>query len=625
MKNRKLLSAVTTICLVLFSVVAVDANTAEIGNLYIKEQNKLSADLISRLETVAEAETVPVSIWTNDIDDDENTIIHQAQENVRIIQSSADESFSLVQKSELQKLISSDDNVKKLNETQLFIEAKRKIYENMYAQANEASLKTVLADNKSIKKSQVTWISQYSPLIKMNLTKEQIIDLSKNSMVEHIYLDEHKMIVPDITAGTLSASNGTTSASTWQQTTNVTHLKSLGYTGSGVKVGLYDTGVLRYADLSQSQKNVFSTLNSQGRLIADPSAPTQDTSHAALCGSIIAATNGSIPGIAPGVTLYSTTGNNRTGQFEGAMEWLLSQGVRIISISVVWGGHNTYDYFSKWLDHISIQHDVTTVISSGNDGSTGITGGGMSYNSIVVGSNDDKNTVSRTDDVWAAFSSYSTSASLPMKPDLVAPGDTIQTPVENNGGTSLSCPIVAGITALLYQIRPALSSNQALTKAILLAGISPCGQLMGSSSAGGTATAMLSKTGAGMVDGKAASYITSNNRYVGATMGSSTSTYTKTFTVSSSDTLTRVCLAWLKNNRLSGSHTTTNTPSDPACAVLYLEVKAPNGTVYRSQRSSGNVQLVSFKPPVSGTYTITVTKKSAPSSEPNVYFGLAWY
>lgn len=212
-----------------------------------------------------------------------------------------------------------------------------------------------------------------------------------------------------------------------------------------------------------------------------------------------------------------------------------------------------------------------------------------------------------------------------MKPDLVAPGDNIQTPVGNSGGTSLSCPQVAGITALLYQARPSLESNQALTKSILLAGISPCGALMGSSQAGGSYTAMLPKTGAGMVDAKAAKYIADDNRYVGVIMGNNMSTYTKTFTVTSSDTLTRVCLAWLKNNRISGNHATPVTPSNPDCAVLLLKVTAPNGTVYQSTREGGNVQLISFVPPVTGTYTIQVTKKSAPSSEPNVYFGLSWY
>lgn len=128
----------------------------------------------------------------------------------------------------------------------------------------------------------MTWISQYTPLIKMNLTKDQINELSKSPLIEYMYLDEHEMIVPDTNIIPLSAANGTTSASIWQQATNITYLKSRGYTGSGVKVGLYDGGVLRYADLTQSQKNVFSTLYSSGRLIADPAAPTQDPGHAAL-------------------------------------------------------------------------------------------------------------------------------------------------------------------------------------------------------------------------------------------------------------------------------------------------------------------------------------------------------
>ena len=148
--------------------------------------------------------------------------------------------------------------------------------------------KTILNCNKTIDESQVLWISKYAPLIKMSLTKLQIADLSKCSSVEYIYLDEHEMIATDVSA---MSSSGTTSASTWQQTTNVTYVKSHGYNGAGVKVGLYDVGVLRYNDLEQAHKNVFVTLNSSGRLIADPYAPTGDPSHAAYCGSIIAATN----------------------------------------------------------------------------------------------------------------------------------------------------------------------------------------------------------------------------------------------------------------------------------------------------------------------------------------------
>lgn len=425
------------------------------------EVSKLSLDLKSKMEKISDHDLLPVSVWLRQIEPDSEKIIQQAKQNVKKIQSHLNVIDTVANRNEFKSLISSTDNPENLDEYQLFIEAKRKIYENIYNQANRDVVGRILKNNSSIAHTQVTWISKYSPLIKMNLTKFQIEQLHKSPMVEAIYLDEHPIVIPEAELEVRSSANGTTSMKTWQQTTNISYVKSLGYTGSGVKVGLYDVGVLRYNDLPQQYKNVFSTLYNSGRLVADPSASTQDSSHAAYCGSIIAATNGNNLGIAPGVKLYSSTGANRVGQFEGAMEWLISQGVRIISLSVSWkGSHDTYDYISKWLDHIAIQHDVTTIKAAGNDGAAGISGGGMSYNSIAVGSSNDKNTVSRTDDAISSFSSYYTSSnsSLPMKPDLVAPGDNVQTPVGNNGGTSLSCPMVAGVTALLYQMRPSLEA-----------------------------------------------------------------------------------------------------------------------------------------------------------------------
>lgn len=178
--------------------------------------------------------------------------------------------------------------------------------------------------------------------------------------------------------------------------------------------------------------------------------------------------------------------------------------------------------------------------------------------------------------------------------------------------------------ALMYQMRPSLESNQAITKAILLAGISPCGGLSGTSVAGGTTTAMLTQSGAGLVDAKAMRYVTQNSRFAGGTLQAGDS-YRKTFTVSSSDTLTRVALTWLKNNRITGSHTSDVTVSDADCATLYLKVTSPSGVVYRSQCNRGNVQLISFDPTETGTYTIDVTVQEASADESNIYYGLAWY
>ena len=70
------------ICLVVFPVLAVKAKTVEAGGLFAK---KIYTDLISRMEIATGDETIPVSIWTKDIDCDESAIVKQAQNNVNII------------------------------------------------------------------------------------------------------------------------------------------------------------------------------------------------------------------------------------------------------------------------------------------------------------------------------------------------------------------------------------------------------------------------------------------------------------------------------------------------------------------------------------------------------------
>lgn len=624
-------------CFCAITIVALSTLSPVCANADKQEDNKISTDLLQQMNQSDNDSTIPVVVWFNDIEYSEESISAQANSTLETIKSAkVDTPETSAKIDDFSSLLSSGDNPTKLNDTQIMIEAKRKILSSLYIQANFEKIETLLSQNSTINETQVKWISQFSPIAQMNLTKEQILEISTNNIVEEMCFDTP---TTSTTSDNLIKSDDpntvTTSYKIWQKSTNITYVKSLGYDGSGVKVGLCDGGKLDYPNLNANKRKIFATLYQEGRLIADPNAYVNDPDHAISCGGIIAATNGTVPGIAPGATLYSTAGHNRTGGDYGAIEWLISRGCRIISISGVGAYSNTYGSYSKWIDHIAIQHDVTVVFSSGNGSSAGIGDGAMSYNAITVGSSDDRNTSSRTDDIYASFSSYynGSSTTLPIKPDLVAPGATIQIPGTTSsgatsgitsGGTSVSCPIVAGVIALMYEMRPSLESNQALTKAILLAGISPCGTLTKKSTAGSTATAMELKTGAGLVDAKAMRYVAENSRFASGTMGSGVTTYKKTFTVSSSDTYTRVCLAWLKNNRISGTHT-SSAPSTPACAVLYLKVVAPDGTVYQSKRSGGNVQLIAFEPTTTGTYTITVTKSSAPSSEPNVYFGLAWY
>lgn len=582
--------------------------------------SKIDPALSERMEAAANYEKIPVTLWVQDISVSDTEIEAETVQNAEAL---------LASPQAMAKTNISDDLSEEMALVSARTHARRTLYAEKYAESNEAILEHLLSTSKIrvqktiLEGEKATWISHYSPVIKLSLTKSEIYTIIVDNTVENVFLDDFKWEPTEIT---VQSENYLTSIATWQAATNVTYLHDLGYNGSGVKVGLLDAGLLKYNALDSTQKAVFSALYNSGRLICDSAASTGDISHPVLCGSLIAGSSSTGTGVAPGVTLYSTTAEGRTGGTEGALEWLISKDVGVIVIPMGGGNENAYDYGSRWLDHIAIQHEVTFVTCSGNQGSSGVLDAGMAYNAITVGSSDCKATASRTDDAVSSFSSYRNSTTGVIKPDVVAPGNDIATPSGVSSGTSLSAPITAGIIALLYQMRPGLTSMQQVTKSILMAGISDCGTaLMARSSTNSIAPALKNNSGAGLIDGKGARWIAANSRYVGYTFTASTSTYTKTYTVGTNEKLTRIALAWGKYNRISGNHGTYVEPSNPACAQLFLQVKTPSGKVYKSQRSGGNTQLICFKPTESGTYTITVTKISAPVSEPRVHFGLSWY
>ena len=594
-------------------------------------QAKIAPDLLQKINKSGKAETFPVIVWVSDIQYDQEDVVKQANTVVSTAKASAPILNTSLSRTTETASLPSRDAPAKLNDTQALLEAKRKIVSDMYMESNAAIKKELLFVDRTIKSDQITWVSEYTPVIKMTLTKSQIVTLSKSNTVNNIYLDDYEPIYEfEEVTDSVAAREGRNYEfpyDVWQKAINVPYVKNLGYDGSGVKIGVVDSGVIRYNELTPIEQGAFDTLHHEERLIADPNAPAGFSDHAYMSIAVLAATDGIYPGIAPGATIYTSCGTDRAGGTFGAIEWQISQGCRIISLSLAWEPHlNTYDAASKWLDHIAIQHDVTIVKGAANAGGLGVLGGGMSYNSIVVGASDSNNTASRTDDMRKAESSYYTGTTLAMKPDIMAPGTNVVVAANHiYSDTSAATPQVAAIIALMYQMRPSLESNQAVTKAILLAGISPCGVLSGRSIPGATTTAMMVQSGAGLADAKAMRYVTQNNRFVGGTLHTG-GTYRKTFSVSSSDTLTRVALTWLKNNRITGTHALDDSNvSDADCATLYLKVTSPSGEVYRSHCDHGNVQLISFIPSEAGTYTIDVSVHEASSDEPNIYFGLAWY
>jgi subtilisin family serine protease len=185
--------------------------------------------------------------------------------------------------------------------------------------------------------------------------------------------------------------------------------------------------------------------------------------------------------------------DHKDDAWQGADESV--HGIDIISLS--WGitsheggGSDGEDMHSRILDE-AMEAGIVVSVAAGNDGpdNDGLSGMGSSSLSITVGATDDKNTVDRTDDTIAGYSSRGDRRDNndgnplnELKPEVTAPGTNIIQAegcvtsglcnnffggdASENGytgrgsGTSYATPAVSGILALMIEANPDLSTAE---------------------------------------------------------------------------------------------------------------------------------------------------------------------
>jgi serine protease AprX len=258
--------------------------------------------------------------------------------------------------------------------------------------------------------------------------------------------------------------------------------------GTGVTVAVLDSGVdekhpyLRVADS-------FSTCNEGTSLPGE---------HGTHCAGIIACSDATFQGIAPGVRLMNgkvlrANGRGLPTSIVKGMEAALDRGARVLSLSF------SYNHFPSWsqdghgwscsdgrcqlcmaVDNAVLLEGVVVVVAAGNflaranalrahgyatSFDTELGCPGQAREALTVGA------VTKRTFLPASFSSRGPTAYGANKPDLVAPGVNITStlpvprdqagePVANptrfdlfgrKSGTSMATPIVAGVAALLIQ------------------------------------------------------------------------------------------------------------------------------------------------------------------------------
>ncbi|MFA4956987.1 MAG: S8 family serine peptidase [Candidatus Methanoperedens sp.] len=254
---------------------------------------------------------------------------------------------------------------------------------------------------------------------------------------------------------------------------------TFGYTGTGIKVAIIDTGInYNHPDLGGGF--------GPGKKVADgydfvnnDAFPMDDNGHGTHVAGIVAA-NGGIIGVAPGATLFAvkvldSAGSGSTSNVIAGIDWSIAHGANVISMSLGGSGQPN-DEFADVLNIISdaaVDKGVVVVIAAGNEGpGTGTVGApGSAKKVITVGASSSSGTVTISDDTIASFSNRGPSAFGRLDPEVVAPGVAINSTWLGSGynsiqGTSMATPMVSGSAALLLQKNPALTPAQ--VRAILM-------------------------------------------------------------------------------------------------------------------------------------------------------------
>ena len=242
---------------------------------------------------------------------------------------------------------------------------------------------------------------------------------------------------------------------------------TLGLTGAGVEIGHIDSGVAGdHPDLTGRIKEFRDF--SRGGIATEPIDDGGHGTHTAgtICGGDA---SGNTIGVAPGAKLlvariFDKIGRTRDTWILGAMQWMLdpdgnprtNDAPPVVSNS--WGSSNSNDRLSWNMIRNWLKAGIFPCFAAGNSGYYGSStmATPASYPHVfAVGSTTRTNALSK-------FSSRGPSTWNGVeyiKPQVTAPGDQVTSARHTGGwvamsGTSMACPAVSGVVALLNEMKP---------------------------------------------------------------------------------------------------------------------------------------------------------------------------
>ncbi len=231
-----------------------------------------------------------------------------------------------------------------------------------------------------------------------------------------------------------------------------------GYTGTGVKVAILDTGIDRnHEDLFTNVKGGYSVFTDD----ANKDPYNDGSGHGTHVAGTVAAINNNLGviGVAYNTNLYAVKvlSNSGSGSYAGiaeGIEWAVNNGMDIINMSL--GGSQSSSILENMCNAAN-DAGVLLIAAAGNEGRRNGTGDTVGYPAkyasvMAVAAVDQSNN-------RASFSSHGPAV------EISAPGVSILSTTPGNtygskSGTSMASPHVAGVAALVKGANKNLTNHQ---------------------------------------------------------------------------------------------------------------------------------------------------------------------
>lgn len=224
--------------------------------------------------------------------------------------------------------------------------------------------------------------------------------------------------------------------------------------GDGVRIAVLDTGIdYTHPDLDENYRGGYD-------FVGHDADPMDDNGHGTHCAGIIAAEDdgSGIVGVAPGAEVYAVkvldnSGGGYISDVVAGIEWAIENDMQVISMSL---GGNSDSYAFRSACDAAYEAGVLVVAAAGNDGRYSGYGDTVDYparyDSVVA--------VAATDQSDRRPSWSSTGPDV----ELAAPGVNIYSTYpggyRTTSGTSMACPHVSGVAALLMEAHPGWGNAQ---------------------------------------------------------------------------------------------------------------------------------------------------------------------